>query len=359
MSYLPGTSYYIELEHIIENIKDDSGNYLGKGKFGRKKQHKLLKQKIIEFNEDNGGNIFIEFPRFSKLLVEAFDNNSLNNTHILLEFGADLNYGDQTTIFNNIVNSMISKISALINKNNKYLSIEKDLENIINNLMILPDDNNYDEMDELIELLEDNNYDENLIQEIIDVAFEDSTFEIELERISKILIYGSYSKYSAPYGLSYSLSINELLNLYYKFFKIYLNYDIDYDKGENNFEFFTGDNEMNDEENDKKAIQLVLLELEKAKFNLIKGKQMLEFSKISQMTNIPYGTFPIDLLEKISNINTRIDENVIEKIKSEEENQMITDYLDTINQYGSGRHGRHSGKSSKSKRTKKRLYRFY
>ena len=126
--YLPGALYYVDLQHIIENIKDDSGNYLGKGKFGRKKQHKLLKQKIIEFNEDNGGNIFIEFPRFSKLLVEAFDNNSLNNTHILLEFGADLNYGDQTTIFNNIVNSMISKISALINKNNKYLSIVNDLK---------------------------------------------------------------------------------------------------------------------------------------------------------------------------------------------------------------------------------------
>ena len=353
--YLPGALYYVNLQHIIENIKDDSGNYLGKGKFGRKKQHKLLKQKIIEFNKDNGENIFIEFPRFSKLLVEAFDNNSLNNTQILLEFGADLNYGDQTIIFNNIVNSMISKISALINKNNKYLSIVNDLKIILNNLMILPDDNNFDKIDELIELLDRNDYD-NLIEEIIDVSFEDSNFEIELERISKILLYGNYSRYSAPYGLSYSLSINELLNLYYKFFKIYLNYDIDYDKGENNFEFITGDNEMNEETNVQKAIQLVLLELDKAKFNLIKGKQILEFSKISQMTNIPYGTFPIDLLEKISNINTRIDENVIEKIKSEEENQMITDYLDTINQYGSGSK---SSKSSKSKRTKKRLYRFY
>ena len=164
MSYLPGTSYYIELEHIINNINyNDRGEYKGKRKFGRKKHHELLKQKIIEFNEVNGENIFIEFPHFSKLLVEAFENNSLNNTQILLEFGADLNYGNDTTIFNNIVNSMISKISALINKNNKYLSIVNDLKIILNNLMILPDDNNYDEMDELIELLEDNNYDENLI----------------------------------------------------------------------------------------------------------------------------------------------------------------------------------------------------
>ena len=346
--YLPGALYYVDLQHIIENIKDDSGNYLGKGKFGRKKQHKLLKQKIIEFNEDNGGNIFIEFPRFSKLLVEAFDNNSLNNTHILLEFGADLNYGDQTTIFNNIVNSMISKISALINKNNKYLSIVNDLKIILNNLMILPDDNNFDKIDELIELLDRNDYDDNLIEEIIDVSFEDSNFEIELERISKILLYGNYSRYSAPYGLSYSLSINELLNLYYKFFQIYLNYDIDYDKGENNFEFITGDNEMNEEINIQKAIQLVLLELDKAKFNLIKAKQMLEFSKISQMTNTPYKSFPIDLLEKIGNINTPIYKSVIQKVKSEKENENIANYLNTLDQYGSGKR--------KKKKTRKRKY---
>ena len=57
---------------------------------------------------------------------------------------------------------------------------------------------------------------------------------------------------------------------------------------------------MNEEINVQKAIQLVLLlELDKAKFNLIKAKQMLEFSKISQMTNTPYESFPIDLLEKI------------------------------------------------------------
>ena len=345
MSYLPGTSYYIELEHIINNINyNDRGEYKGKRKFGRKKHHKLLKQKIIEFNKDNGENIFITFPRFSKLLVEAFDNNSLNNTQILLEFGADLNYGDQTIIFNNIVNSMIDKISALINKNNKYLSIVNDLKIILNNLMILPDDNNYDEMDELIELLDRNDYD-NLIEEIIDVSFEDSNFEIELERISKILLYGNYSRYSAPYGLSYSLSINELLNLYYKFFKIYLNYDIDYDKGENNFEFITGDNEMNEETNVQKAIQLVLLELDKAKFNLIKGKQMLEFSKISQMTNTPYKSFPIDLLEKIGNINTPIYKSVMQKVK---ENENIANYLNTLDQYGSGKR--------KKKKTRKRKY---
>ena len=343
--YLPGALYYVDLQHIIENIKDDSGNYLGKGKFGRKKQHKLLKQKIIEFNEDNGGNIFIEFPRFSKLLVEAFDNNSLNNTHILLEFGADLNYGDQTTIFNNIVNSMISKISELINKNNKYLSIVNDLKIILNNLMILPDDNNFDKIDELIELLDRNDYDDNLIEEIIDVSFEDSNFEIELERISKILLYGNYSRYSAPYGLSYSLSINELLNLYYKFFQIYLNYDIDYDKGENNFEFITGDNEMNEEINIQKAIQLVLLELDKAKFNFIKAKQMLEFSKISQMTNTPYKSFPIDLLEKIGNINTPIYKSVMQKVK---ENENIANYVNTLDQYGSGKR--------KKKKTRKRKY---
>lgn len=347
MSFNLRGALYVELQHIIENIKyDDSGNYVGKGKFGRKKQNKLLKQKIIELNEFYGGNIFIKFPRFSNLLVEAFDNNSLSNTQILLEFGADLNYG------NFIVNSMIDRISRLIYKNNKYLSIANDLKIILNNLMILPDDNNYDEMDELIELLEDNNYDHNLIHEIIDVSFEDSNFEIELERISKILIYGSYSKYSAPYGLSYSLSINELLNLYYKFFQIYLNYDIDYDKGENNFKFITGDNEMNENINFQKAIQLVLLELDKAKFNLIKGKQMLEFSKISQMTNAPYESFPIDLLEKISNINTPISESVLQKVKSEEENERIANYLNTIEQYGSGKYSK--GVKTKNKKTKRR-----
>ena len=34
---------------------------------------------------------------------------------------------------------------------------------------------------------------------------------------------------------------------------------------------------MNEEINVQKAIQLVLLELDKAKFNLIKAKQMLEY----------------------------------------------------------------------------------
>lgn len=353
--YLPGALYYVELENIIKNIKyDDSGNYLGKGKFGRKKQNKLFKQKIIEFNEYNGGNIFIDFPRFSKLLVEAFDNNSLSNTQILLEFGADLNYGDFITIFNKIVNSMITKISRLIYKNNLYLSIENDLKLILNNLFILPmDSDKYDnELDKLLNLLEQNNYDVNLIDIIYDNDFTYLSVEKQLERIFKILIYGSYSKYSAPYGLSYSLSINELLNLYYKFFKIYLNYNIDYDKGEENFEFITGNNEMNEDIDVQKAIQLVLLELDKAKFNLIKAKQMLEFSKISQMTNTPYESFPIDLFEKIGNINTPISESVLQKVKSEEENENIANYLNTLEQYGSGK--RSKGVETKKKKTKRR-----
>jgi len=328
--YLPGAAEYVELQHIIDDIRD-----FNKGDF--------LKQKIIEYNDIYGENIFVKFPRFSKLLHEAFKNNSIILTKILLDFGADLNYGNDITIFNSIINFMIDNIFLLINRKDKYLMIENDLENIINNIV----NGNIDELDELMDLLEGHGYDEDFIQEIIDEDFENTSVIIEMERISRILLLGKYIPHSRE--IIYKLNINETLDLYYNFFKIYLNYPIDYNKGERNFEVITGDNDYNDEENIKKAIKLILLVLDKAKYNpLIKAKQRLLLQRLSLSR---YYNLADDLTEKTSEYLNSMpyDPNVMRRIK--EEDDPYTEWLQDRSQLG-------SGQRSKKHKTKKRLYRF-
>ena len=54
----------------------------------------------------------------------------------------------------------------------------------------------------------------------------------------------------------------------------------------------------------------------------------------------------------ISNKNTPISESVLQKVKSEEENERIANYLNTIEQYGSGKYSK--GVKTKKKKTKRR-----